>query len=172
VAIDPLVRTKVSIPATVLSLSAGLSLIVTSHLEHTKSIRPSFLITGFLLATLLSDIARVRTQWVLQNHVALAGILTASVAVKLTMLVLEAWEKRSGLARLGYTFSRESTSGLLSRASFWWLNSLLRLGSHIILTQDKLPGVHERLSSQRVATDIQRTWEAGSFSMPSLAACY
>jgi ATP-binding cassette, subfamily C (CFTR/MRP), member 1 len=172
VAIDPLVRTQVSIPAAVLSLCAGLSLAVISHLEHTKSIRPSFLITSFLLATLLFDVARVRTQWLLQNHVALAATLTASVAVKLTMLVLEAWEKQSVLSSLGYSFSRESTSGLLSRASFWWLNSLLRRGSHTVLEQDQLPCVHERLSSQRVATDIQRTWATGSCSLPSLTACY
>ncbi|KAH6646791.1 ABC transporter type 1, transmembrane domain-containing protein, partial [Truncatella angustata] len=164
VALYPQLQTRVSIPAAVLALAAGLGLLVISHLEHTRSIRPSFLITSFLIVTLLFDIVRARTQWLFHNHVASAGLLTVSVAITATMLVFEAWDKRCNFASLGYSFSREGTSGLLSRASFWWLNPLLRHGSHDVLTQDKLPLVHERLGSERVAADIRRTWDTANQS--------
>lgn len=125
-----------------------------------KSVRPSFLINLYLLVTALFDAARVRTQWLVGEDDAVAGVLTASLAVKCVVLLLEAVEKRSLLLGLNkHHFSHESTSGLLSRSSFWWLNSLLLTGFRNVLTLDQLPTIYEKLHSERLAAQLQSTWD-------------
>jgi ATP-binding cassette, subfamily C (CFTR/MRP), member 1 len=152
-------RNQVSVAASSLSLLTGLSLALLSHLEHAKAIRPSFLINLYLLATLLFDAARVRTEWLIGTDDGYAGALTASLSVKCVMLVLEAVEKRSLLLGMERHFSVESTSGIFSRIVFWWLNPLMLSGSKTTLTVDGLPVVHEKLDSADLARDVQPAWE-------------
>lgn len=140
-----------------LSVLSLLALGPLSHLEHTESPRPSFLVNDFLLLTVLFDIIRVRTQWVLGQNVALAAILTVSLGFKCALLVLEAVEKRSLLVGLR-GLSKETTSGLFSHGTFWWLNSLLVTGSKRTLLLEDLPAVHEKLDSERLGTKFQTAW--------------
>jgi ATP-binding cassette subfamily C (CFTR/MRP) protein 1 len=156
---NPRVRTHISVASAALSFASGLSLGLLSHLEHSKSIRPSFLINLFLISTVLLDIARVRTQWLIGADDGVAGALTASLAVKCVLLVLEAAEKRSLLLGLDRTFSRESTSGLISRSAFWWLNSLLLSGFNAVFTLDDLPNITEKLDSETLANQLQSEWD-------------
>lgn len=155
---NSVIRTDISVASTTLSVLSGLTLAVLSHFEHVKSARPSFLINLYLIATVLFDATRVRTQWLIGNDDAVAGVLTASLAVKCLVLVLEAVEKRSLLLGLDRSFSHESTSGLFSRSSFWWLNSLLLTGFGNVLTLDELPAISEKLDSADLAARLQSTW--------------
>lgn len=155
---NPRIRTHVSVASAALSFVSGLSLALLSHLEHSKSIRPSFLINFYLLTTVFFDAARVRTQWLAGANDAAASALTASLAVKCFMLVLEAVEKRSLLLGLDRQFSTESTSGMMSRSSFWWLNSLLLSGFKRVLSVDALPAIHEKLNSEDLARTLQAAW--------------
>jgi hypothetical protein len=111
-----------------------------------------------LFITVLFDAARVRTQWLAKLDDGVAGALTASLFVKCIMLVLEAMEKRSLLFGLDRHFSQESTSGVISRSSFWWLNSLMLSGSKNFLTVDELPVIHEKLNSEDLARELQPIW--------------
>lgn len=115
---SPLIRTSVLVASTTLSFVSALTLAVLSHFEHVKSVRPSFLINLYLIATVLFDAARVRTRWQIGSEIAIAGALTAALAVKCAVLLFEAVEKRSLLLGLDRRFSYESTSGLFSRSSF------------------------------------------------------
>ncbi|KAH8200433.1 hypothetical protein TruAng_005396 [Truncatella angustata] len=153
------VRTQVSIASASLSLVSGLSLALLSHLEHAKTIRPSFLINFYLLTTVLFDATRVRTQWLAGQDSGAAGALSASLFMKCIMLALEAVEKRSLLLGLDRHFSRESTSGMISRSAFWWLNSLMFSGSKTVLSIDSLPAIHEKLNSEDLARDVQPVWD-------------
>jgi len=161
-ATNPAIRTDISVASAVLSVFSALSLAILSHFEHTKSVRPSFIINLYLLSTVLFDIARVRTQWLIgsSGRHALSGVLSASLAVKLVNLLLEALEKHSLLLGLGRKFSLESTSGLISRSSFWWLNSLLLSGYNKLLTLDDLPAIYEKLDSAQLAARLQSAWDA------------
>ncbi|KAI1862215.1 uncharacterized protein JN550_010371 [Neoarthrinium moseri] len=156
---NPRVRTHISIASAALTFLSGLSLALLSHLEHSKSIRPSFLINFYLLLTVIFDATRVRTQWLAGVNDGVAGALTASLFVKGIVLVLEAGEKRSLLLGLDRHLSRESTSGMISRSSFWWLNSLLLSGFKNVLTMDNLPEIHEKLSSEHLAQQLQKSWD-------------
>ena len=154
-------NTRFSIPAAVLNLVAALSIAVLAHAEHVKSIRPSFLLTAYLFATLLFDAARLRTEWLMSLNTAYAGVLSASTALKLALLVLETVEKRRILITTDHVPSVESTSGPFSRGFFVWLNPLLLTGWSTALENNQLPPVHERLSSADLATRFAKQWERG-----------
>ncbi|KAK7745878.1 hypothetical protein SLS53_002596 [Cytospora paraplurivora] len=156
---NPMIRTNVLIASTTLSLLSALTLAVLSHFEHVKSARPSFIINLYLIATVLFDAARVRTRWQIGSEDAIAATLTAALAVKCAVLLLEAAEKRSLLLGLNRRFSYESTSGLFSRSSFWWLNSLLLAGFKKVLTLDTLPAIYEKIDSESLSIQLQYTWD-------------
>ena len=113
---------SISITSAALGLTSAFVLALLSHLEHKRSTRPSFLASFYILVTLVFDIARARTHWLLRQNDDAAATLTAIVASKLFMLIFEATEKRSILLSKYEGFSTESTSGLFSRAFFYWLN--------------------------------------------------
>ncbi|TRX89453.1 hypothetical protein FHL15_009622 [Xylaria flabelliformis] len=152
-------RSSISIASTTLSLASGISLALLSHLEHARSIRPSFIITFYLTLTVLLDIARVRTQWLLKNTDGVAATLTASLIVKAVLLVLEAIEKRHLLLGSNPKYPPESTSGPFSRGFFLWLNSLLVSGFGKVLCLADLPSISEKLESKILARDLSATWD-------------
>jgi hypothetical protein len=163
-------RNHVAIASAAVSLLSGLSLASLSHMEHVKSIRPSFLISFYLVVTVLFDISRVRTQWLGRDHV-VAATLTASLTIKFAVLSMEAMEKRSLLGIQKH--SVESTSGFINRSLFWWLNSLLKHGFKHILSLNDLPGIHEKLDSDRLGNKLKSQWDAckyaASTTFPSIA---
>ncbi|KAL6910741.1 multidrug resistance-related protein [Trichoderma evansii] len=151
--------TRFSIAAAVLSLVAACCIVLLSHIEHVKSIRPSFLLTSYLFTTLLFDAARLRTEWLLSVNVSYAAVLTTSTILKLALLVLENIEKRRILLDSNKTPSTESTSGPFNRGFFVWLNSLLITGWATVLTLHDLPAIYEKLSSEKLAVIFSKRWD-------------
>ncbi|KAI8944427.1 P-loop containing nucleoside triphosphate hydrolase protein [Xylaria longipes] len=150
---------SISIASTTLSLASGLSLALLSHLEHAKSVRPSFVITFYLVFTVLLDGARVRTQWLLKDADGVAATLTASLTVKVVLLTLEAIEKRRLLLGSDREYPPESTSGPFSRGFFLWRNSLLVSGFGKVLSLADLPPISEKLESKTLAKDLSGKWD-------------
>lgn len=156
-------NSRLAIASATLSFLASCSIVTLAHFEHVKSIRPSFLLTLYLLVSLLFDAARLRTEWLIsaQSNSASAAVLSASVALKLSLLTLETVEKRRILINAGKTPSQESTSGPLSRGFFVWLNPLLITGWANVLTNNDLPNIYERLSSKRLSARFAVKWDKG-----------
>ena len=153
--------------AAVLNLLASLCIIVLAHVEHIKSIRPSFLLTAYLFVSLLLDAARLRTEWLISVNTAYAAELSTSAAIKLTLLVLESVEKRKILIDTEKSPSKESLSGPFSRGFFIWLNSLLVTGWATVLTNNDLPAIYEKLSSEKLGVRFGKAWSKGECSTPS-----
>ena len=158
--------TKASIPSSALSLIASLAILLLSTLEHTRSIRPSFLLTIYLLSSLTFDIAQARTLF-LRNHDSfpsnpnptIPGIFVASIAVKLVLLALEARSKRAYLQQPYKTFPPEATSGVLNRSVFWWLNPLFVGGWRKILGLEDLYGIDRDLMAEGLLERMEGAWE-------------
>ncbi|KAJ5356748.1 ABC transporter integral membrane type 1 [Penicillium concentricum] len=148
----------VSLAGTTLSLIVAVSIVVLLHLEHSRAVRPSFLVSAYLFITVLLDIARVRTAWLLPYGRAYPACLTASLVTKLFLLVLANVEKRKWLLPAEKAQSTECTSGLFSRGFFAWLNELLRKGHTLLLTGDTLPNIHEKLSSSDLSDRFSKSW--------------
>lgn len=147
-----------SLAGTILELVAALSVVILVDLEYVRSIRPSFLVSAYLFVTLLLDLARVRTAWLLPDCRAYSASLSLSFAIKLLLLSLENVEKRKWLVPSEKTRSGESTSGPFSRGLFVWLNGLLWTGYSELLTGDTLPSIHEKLSSRELYTRFTDCW--------------
>ncbi|TFB04442.1 Multidrug resistance-associated protein 1 [Trichoderma ghanense] len=151
--------TRFSLAAAILNLVAACCIVLLSHIEHVKSIRPSFLLTSYLFTSLLFDAARLRTEWLLSVNVAYAAVLSTSTILKLALLVLENVEKRRILLDSSKEPSTESTSGPFSRGFFVWLNSLLISGWATVLTLHDLPAIYEKLSSEKLAIIFTKRWD-------------
>jgi ATP-binding cassette, subfamily C (CFTR/MRP), member 1 len=129
-----------------------------SYMEHMRSIRPSPIINTYLLLTLPMDFAQVRTLWLRRTTSAVAAVFTSVSAVKTAVLIAEAVEKGGLLLSPFETRAQESTGGLYSRASFWWLNPLFLLGYKQVLSNDTLLDTDEKLLSKPLHDRFGRQW--------------
>lgn len=154
----PASQTRTSVAAATLSLAAAIGLACLSYFEHLHSIRPSSLINVYLLLTLPMDFAQVRTLWLRGSSSTVAAVFSSVSAVKLAILVAEAIEKHNSLLSPFENHVPESTSGIYSRASFWWLNPLFLLGYKEVITNDSLLATDEKLMSEPVYRQFQRRW--------------
>ena len=154
----------------VLDLVSALAIIILVDLEHFRSIRPSFLASAYLFVTLLLDLGRVRTAWLLPDNQAYSACLAMSLAVKLLLLILTNTEKRKWLVRTEKGHSIESVSGPFSRGLFTWLNGLLWKGHSVLLTGEGLPTVHNKLLSSELSTRFADSWarctQSGQNALP------
>ncbi|PKY09063.1 putative ABC transporter [Aspergillus campestris IBT 28561] len=149
---------RILLASAILDLISALVVIVLVDMEHFRSIRPSFLASAYLFVTLLLDLARVRTSWLLAGYQGYPACLSASLAVKLLLLILTNTEKRKWFLHTEKDHSTESVSGPFSRGLFTWLNGLLWKGHSVLLTGDALPTVHRKLLSSELSTRFADSW--------------
>lgn len=159
-------RTRTSIAAATMSFVAAVALGGLSYMEHMRSIRPSPIINAYLLLTLPLDFAQVRTLWLRQSSSAVAAVFTSASAVKFAILVAEAVEKGGLLLSPFEIHAPESTSGVYSRALFWWLNPLFLLGYKHVLSNDGLFDTDEKLMSKPVYRRFQPRWAKSTAELP------
>ncbi|KAI5463545.1 multidrug resistance-like protein [Mariannaea sp. PMI_226] len=152
-------RTTATIPTAALSLLASLGVASLSWLEHRNSIRPSFILTVFLLFSSLLDVARTRTLWMLGLSATIPAVFTVSMALRCLMLTLESIEKRKILSFDTNKISPESTSGPVNRSLFFWLSSLFLRGYNKILTLDDLYPLESHLESSKLHGALQTAWD-------------
>ncbi|PGH27295.1 hypothetical protein AJ80_01005 [Polytolypa hystricis UAMH7299] len=153
-------HTSCSIPAAALSFIASIFISILSYIEHTRSVRPSTILSAYLFFSILFDIVQARTLWLRLDEKTVAAIFTASLTVKIVMLMLESVGKRR-LLFAGYEhLAVESTSGVFNRSLFWWLNGLLRNGFRRLLSIHDLCEIEERFSSVVLEDCLQHFWDA------------
>ena len=177
----PATRTRASLAAAALALLSTVSLCALSYAEHARAVRPSSLLSAFLVATLLFDIARTRTLWLraAADHTTgrtIAYVSVAAVVVKAVVLVLEAVAKRRLLRPEYRACPPEATSGIINRSFFWWLNPLFRQGYRRVLDLDDLFVIDKHLASTYWYPRFRNAWASGlssvSFIPPSLSLSF
>ncbi|MCJ1286054.1 hypothetical protein MMC26_005396 [Xylographa opegraphella] len=149
---------RASIPAACLSVLDACSLAVLSGLEHKRAIRPSMLISIYLLFSIILDVAQARTLWLRAASSTIAGLFTAGVALKTFILVLETFEKRSFLRAPYRAYPPEALGGVLNTTIFWWINSLLRKGYRAVIVVDDLFDTDEALTSDTLGKTLLSVW--------------
>lgn len=165
--------TKTSLPASVILAIGILALGLLSYAEHTRSVRPSFILNTYLFCSLLFDIARSRTLWLRSRDTfndTIAIVTTVAVGVKLALFVLEAVEKRHILKSEYAGYPPEATAGFYNRAVFWWLNPLFKIGFTGVLRVDDLFFLDKELSSERLLTYFEEKWSKGKCVFYLIAA--
>lgn len=165
-------RTPLSVSAAALSLVDAFLFCLLSYTEHAKSLRPSAILGVYLLFSLLFDCARARTLWLLKYDGAIRGVFTASLAMKVIILLLEAKEKRRYLNSSDRQRSPEETSGILNKSVFWWLNKLIRRGFSKVLRMEDLYAMHGDMLSVRLGADFRQRWRTSKMSQSHLVRPY
>ncbi|KAJ5513392.1 hypothetical protein N7463_002944 [Penicillium fimorum] len=135
--------TAMFVATSVLKLLGAFVMLPLSPFEHTRAPRPSMLLVGYLLLTLLLDAAQSRTLYLsstMSTERAYSNLFTAAVAVKVVVLLLESqqksrwihpqWDKKE--------HSPEETSSILSLGVFFWLNRLFLSGYSKVLSVNDL----------------------------------
>jgi ATP-binding cassette subfamily C (CFTR/MRP) protein 1 len=165
------VRTPTSLAAAALVVADALGLCLLSHAEHVHSIRPSTIINVYLFVTLLFDIAHTRTLWIENAPKAIAVVFTVTVIIKFIVAIMEATEKRKILLAQYQNKNPEATSGIYSRAFFWWLNTLLTIGFRRIIRKEDLFPMEDEMSSSILAIRAKRLWNTANKARPH-ALCW
>jgi ABC-type multidrug transport system fused ATPase/permease subunit len=159
-------RTAATMAESALAFTASLGLCLLSRLEHLRSIRPSPIINGYILLTLIFDIARVRTLFLNSANKSIAGIFTCMMGVKMMVLLAEAIEKRKLLLRPYRDLSPEETSGIYSKSFFFWLNQLMTSGFQGVLQNHQLYPIERDMSSPVLKKRMEDAWGAARQHKP------
>lgn len=139
-------------------MPVALALLALSYLEHQKNVRPSSIISAYLLVSLPFDAAQLRSRWTRGNNLSVNSVASVTLAVKLAVLFSEAVEKRRLLLPAFTNISPEATSGIYSRGMFWWLLPLFRLGFSNAVTENDLFVGDTALESTGLCLRFQRYW--------------
>lgn len=150
----------VSVAASALGILDVLALGALSYVEHHRSVRPSTVISVYLLFSIAFDAVQCRTLWLLGAIDSVAAVFTAVLATKLVIFALEVHEKRAILLETWKSLGPESTSGFVSRGFFWWLNTLLMRGFSASLSLGSLWDMDEELQSRRLLQRIRNEWRS------------
>lgn len=147
-----------SLPAAAVELTATLVMAFVSYAEHMKTLRPSTLLSLYLLLAVLFDIARARTLWLLRLDLPLAPVFTACVAARAAWLVLEAWQKRRLLLETYCEATEEEMAGILSRSVFGWLLPMVVSASRKDIGPADLLRLDAELQTSRVYMAFEQRW--------------
>lgn len=154
-------NSKAAIAAAVLTIIDGLAAAALSFTEHSRSVGPSLLLSAFLVLSTIFHGVRLRTLWLKSVGVPIASLSTASLALKLVILVLEEQSKRRWIIGDKEAWSSEETAGLSNRIGFHWLNVLLLKGYSAALSIAKLPIIDSKLLSESLWERIGLKWKTG-----------
>jgi hypothetical protein len=85
-------------------------------------------------------------------------LMSIRLVLEMSLLVTESQNKVSILKPAYKHLAPEELTGVLGRALFWWINSILKEGYHGFLIQDDLPKVDRALSSTILRKRLIRVW--------------
>ncbi|KAK6827603.1 multidrug resistance protein MDR [Apiospora arundinis] len=133
--------TRATLASSAVALAGSLVLILTSHLEHTRSVRASTVLVLYFGYSLAADALRTRTLWSMPPaNAPVAAAQTAVCACKLLLFLVERQDK---LVRKGTrTPTADEKADILSRIFLWWVIPLFKVGKATpTLTAESLPNI-------------------------------
>jgi ABC-type multidrug transport system fused ATPase/permease subunit len=154
--------TSIFISSSVLKLVSALFMISLSLVDHSKSPRPSVLLNSYLFLTLLLDAAQARTLFLSSDdkpELTYSSIFSATIALKVGILLLEAKRKSRWVSWDEEEHSPEETSGIFSLGVFFWLNKIFLEGYKKVLTIKDLYPLDSSLNGQSLHEDFSRNMD-------------
>jgi ATP-binding cassette subfamily C (CFTR/MRP) protein 1 len=141
-----------------MQLLSAFTIIILIALEHSRTTRPSTLISLYLIAAIVADGVQLRTLFGRKYVPIVARIVSASAGTKFLLLLLESWPKTAYLLPNEDGLGPEDVSGLFVRDTFWWLNPLLLVGNRRLLSFKDLPPISQNLFSGRLQKRMTESW--------------
>ncbi|KAF7512373.1 hypothetical protein GJ744_001941 [Endocarpon pusillum] len=153
-------KTRASIATVALSTALAFALVPLSHLEHTRSFRPSALLSLYFGLSMLFDAARARTLWCISDNVLFAVFFSINLGFRLVLFILESLQKQAGFKPSYQELALEEAVNVFNRNTFWWLNSLLFDGFRHVLRVATLPTIDGRLFSIDSQLQLFAKWDS------------
>lgn len=119
---------------------------------------PSSVLLTYLFFSLMFDITRCRTMWLVVPYSALVSLFTTSVALKSILLLLESIEKGKYLPSSFAHYRPEELSSILNRAVYYWLNRLMIFGSRNVLASSELYELKKSMASKDLGLSFIDRW--------------
>ncbi|KAJ6439743.1 protein related to tpa inducible protein [Purpureocillium lavendulum] len=154
------------IASTALVFAASVSAIPLSYLEHERAVRPSTVLSVYVLATLLFDIAQARTAWLVVINPydgIIAKLFTCSLAAKLAILCLEAIPKTRWITWDAEQHSPEESTNIFSLGVYFWLNQLLLRGYRVVLGIENLYPLDVAMSASTLHSRLEQRIEVDRY---------
>lgn len=151
--------TSIFIASSVLKLVSALFMITLSLVDHSKSPRPSVLLSSYLFLTLFLDATQARTLFLSSGdrpELTYSSIFTAALALKVGILLLEARRKSKWVSWDEKEHSPEETSGIFSLGVFFWLNKIFLDGYKKVLTINDLYPLDSSLNGGPLHEEFSR----------------
>lgn len=150
---------RTAMAAASLSFLACLGLLWLSSVEHTRSARPSDIISVFTLISIILDVPQARTLWLRhRSDTAVAATFTACLAIKIGILFLEARSKRPWLLPPYRSHAPEALANVFDRTVLWWLGPLFLLTYRKNISFEDLYAIDESLRSESVEERFMQHW--------------
>ncbi|EHK46031.1 multidrug resistance-associated protein [Trichoderma atroviride IMI 206040] len=146
----------------VVAISLALPL---SFLEHARSPRPSMLLSSYLWLSLLFDIVRTRSFWLLavtHTEHAFAAVFTAAVGVKAVAFLAESQTKTRWIQWDTASHSPEETAGFFGLAAFSWVWKLFAIGRQKVLSLEDLFSLDRHMASDTLRMKLHTSIKVSS----------
>lgn len=147
------------IASSVLKLVSALFMIMLSVVDHNRSRKPSALLNSYLFISLLLDAAQSRTLFLSAGdkpELTYSSIFSATIALKVGILLLEAQRKAKWVDWDDKEHSPEETSGIFSLGVFFWLNRMFLEGYNKILRITDLYPLDTSLNGKPLHDEFSR----------------
>ena len=153
-------KTNASLASASLSTLLAIGLGCLSYREHFRNVRPSKTLSLYFFFSVLLDIPRSRTLFVVSGlHEAIPITFLVCMLSRVLMVSLEAVEKRRWIRQQYLEGSPETTAGPFNRALLVWLNQLFLLGSRKTLIMEDL------FAAERAMVPVAAAMRRGSDSL-------
>ncbi|EFR04178.1 canalicular multispecific organic anion transporter 1 [Nannizzia gypsea CBS 118893] len=153
-------RSWSSISAAALSLVTFAILLLLSYFEHGRNIKPSSTLLIYLFFSMIFDVTRTRTLFLIKPYSVLSVLSITSTAMKAFILGLESWEKAKYIQRpVCVPYGPEDTSSILNRGIFFWLNLLLLNGARSTLLPKDLYCLAQGMDADSLSSPFLTIWE-------------
>jgi ATP-binding cassette subfamily C (CFTR/MRP) protein 1 len=153
-----------SIAANALSVAAAFGLLTLVAVEHTRTVRPSTLITTYLIWIITTSNIGNSTLYSQSGASIKSWLRSSSTATNIILLCLEQRPKER-IVKLGVGYSPEDISGILGRIVFWWLIPLFQKGYKSIISQDDVFPLDQNLRTETTSRAVAECWEKCQFML-------
>lgn len=151
--------TRYAIAAGTISLISSFAVVFLVMLEHTRSVRPSTITSIYLLTSIVADAVQLRTISLRHYSSSLTSVLSAVLAFKISLLILESWSKKKYIKPTFIEYGPEDTTGVFAGSILWWLNSLFWRGNGHVLTSNDLFPLDQELRSVILKANAIKAWK-------------
>lgn len=126
-----------AVAASALGFVEWMLILALSFAEHSRAVRPSFILTSYLLLQILFGVAQSRSYWLMASsfgHTRYAGLFTAALPLKVIVLLLELQSKARWISWTREEHSPEETSSIFNLGIYLWLSGIFLRGYKKVLS--------------------------------------